>query len=203
MRLRTVFTYLCLLPLGACTRSCNEYDNATEFNNAQLPAYTETGANTLGCRLGTQVWTVLGAFEENGGIGNRWYPNSLYNSYRGGFLTLNGRMTGVLNSKEFYDTRIELYFQPLDTLGGLRLLGDTTFAVTGPGWKEFERIIVSNYLTTKFYVSDAHRPVRLVVRKHDRQQRIVSGTFEGYVYEQHGDKDSLNITDGRFDVHYE
>ena len=31
MRCRTFLTYLSLLPLSACTRSCNDYDNNEEF----------------------------------------------------------------------------------------------------------------------------------------------------------------------------
>ena len=55
MRFRLFLTYLSLLPLSACTRSCNDYDNNEEFAKAQLPPYTETGANTLGCGLGAQT----------------------------------------------------------------------------------------------------------------------------------------------------
>ena len=63
MHLRSFF--ICL-GLFRCRlhRSCREdYDNASEFANAQLPPYSETGANTMGCQLGFQTWTVLGAWE--------------------------------------------------------------------------------------------------------------------------------------------
>ena len=35
--------------------------NNEEFARAQLPPYTETGANTLGCVLGAQTWTGVNA----------------------------------------------------------------------------------------------------------------------------------------------
>ena len=40
---------------------------------------------------------------------------------------------------------------------------------------------------------------RLRIRKLDRQQRTISGTFEGHLYSR---TDSLAVTDGRFDLRY-
>ena len=199
MRLRTFLTCFSLLPLSACTRSCNDYDNNEEFARAQLPAYSETGANTLGCRLGTQTWTVLGSYALKGGLGTSWRPNVL--QIDGGTLVapllyVRGQMTGVRNGQEFYDTEITLAFRPSDTLGGLRLLGaDTARVPTGRA----EHMKAFDLLPFRSYESRNRRPVRLLIRKLDRQQRIVSGTFEGQLYSQ---TDSLAVSDGRFDVKY-
>ncbi|WP_345059312.1 hypothetical protein [Hymenobacter glaciei] len=196
MRFRTFLTYLSLLPLSACTRSCNDYDNNEEFAQAKLPPYTETGANTLGCVLGPQVWTVLGKHRAYS-IGGGWESNQLI--VEGGYsiprtLQVHGGMTGVRNSKEFYDRRLYLVFLPSDTLGGLRLLG---------GSNTNERVRVTDFITGLDYTSISRRPVRLLVRKLNRQQRIVSGTFEGMLYSDNtGQHDSLAVADGRFDVRY-
>jgi hypothetical protein len=195
MRLRTLLTYLSLLPLGACTRSCKDYDNASEFYNAKLPDYTETGANTFGCRLGPQVWTVLGKHEEPG-IGYPWQDNLLaINKYNyENILTIQGQMTGVRDSKTFYDTGVMLNFEIPDTLGRVQLLGsrDSTKAAGD--------ISATNYFAYNWYVSSPKRPVRLIIRKHNQQQHIISGVFEGTIYGS--EQDSLVITDGRFDVKY-
>ncbi|WP_035566680.1 hypothetical protein [Hymenobacter sp. IS2118] len=200
MRYRTFLTYLALLPLSACTKSCNEYDNNEEFARAKLPAYTETGANTLGCVLGTQTWTVLGSHAMRGGIGPSWEPNVLQ-VYQASavppLLEVRGIMTGVRNSVEFYDREIGLTFLLSDTLGGLRLLGDDSVR-TQPGQYD-EHMEAIDLIPYRGYSSRARRPVRLLIRKLDRQQRIVSGTFEGMLYSQ---TDSLAVTDGRFDVKY-
>ena len=45
----------------------------------------------------------------------------------------------------------------------------------------------------------ARRPVRLLIRKLDRQRRTVSGTFAGMLYSS---TDSLAVADGRFDLKY-
>ena len=200
MRFRTYLTYLSLLPLSACTRSCNEYDNNEEFAQAKLPAYSETGAGTLGCVLGAQTWTVRGKHQVTGPLGSGWTPNTL--KVYGGFsvppqLLVRGEMTGVRNSTIFYDTEIMLSFRPSDTLGGLRLLGaDTTRVPTGRTAEYMEAIDLLPYAS---YTSRARRPVRLRIRKLDRQQRTVSGTFEGHLYSR---TDSLAVTDGRFDLRY-
>ena len=201
MRFRTFLTYLSLLPLSACTRSCNDYDNNEEFAKAKLPAYTETGANTLGCVLGPQTWTVLGKYNSGLNYGGRWQRNGLEpyaGSYSGTLqLQIRGRMTGVRNSKEFYDEEILLTFRLADTLGGLRLLGDTSRV---PGKAEFMK--ASNFIEGSDFMSSARHPVRLLVRKLNRQQRIVSGTFGGTLYGGANKHDSLTVTDGRFDVKY-
>lgn len=197
MRLRPLLAYLSILPLGACTRSCNDYDNASEFYNAKLPEYTETGANTLGCRLGPQVWTVLGKHEERG-IGYSWQPNFLasYNYTHEARVTIQGQMTGVRDSKTFYDMGIALNFEIPDTLGRVQLLGinDSTGAAGS--------MSATNYFVFDWYVSRPEHPVRLIIRKVDRQQHIVSGVFEGCLYGDASGQDSLVITDGRFDVKY-
>jgi len=200
MRFRTFLTYLSLLPLSACTKSCNDYDNNEEFARATLPAYSETGAGTLGCRLGPQVWTVLGKHQVIGPLGGGWAPNTL--EVYGGFsvpplLVARGQMTGVRDSKEFYDTEIMLSFVPSDTLGGLRLLGtDTARAPTGRAAEHMEALDLLPYAS---YRSRTSRPVRLLIRKFDRQQRTVSGTFAGMLYNR---TDSLAVADGRFDLSY-
>ncbi|WP_457064906.1 hypothetical protein [Hymenobacter sp. UYAg731] len=204
MRFRTVLTYLSLLPLSACTRSCNDYDNNEEFAKAKLPPYTETGANTLGCVLGSQVWTVLGSHALKGGIGTVWEPNRL--EPEGGnavppLLTVRGEMSGVRNSKEFYDREIRLTFLLSDTLGGIHLLGDDTVRTRPGHYREYmEAIDLIPYVG---YYSSTRRPVRLLVRKLDRQQRTVSGTFAGTLYGGSlSGHDSLTVIDGRFDVKY-
>jgi hypothetical protein len=203
MRLRTFLTYLSLLPLSACTKSCNEYDNNEEFARAELPAYTETGAGTLGCVLGPQKWTVLGQSPGPGGLGGgSWQPNELL--VDGGysvppFVNAHGRMTGVLDSKVFYDMALSLHIRPTDTLGGLHLLGaDTSRTYSG---RLVEQMQAIDFVSGMEYGSLNRRPVRLLVRKLDRQQRIVSGTFAGTLYQYQG-PDSLAVTDGRFDVKY-
>ena len=200
MRFRTFLTYLSLLPLSACTKSCNDYDNNEEFAQTQLPAYSETGAGTLGCRLGPQVWTVLGKHQVTGPLGSGWTPNTL--EVYGGFsvpplLTVRGQMTGVRNSEVFYDREITLTFLLSDTLGGIRLLGEDTVR-TRPGYYR-EHMEALDLIPFLGYRSRARRPVRLLIRKLDRQQRTVSGTFAGMLYSS---TDSLAVADGRFDLKY-
>ena len=202
MRFRTFLTYLSLLPLSACTRSCNDYDNNEEFSRAQLPPYSETGANTLGCGLGAQTWTVLGKTRSTSPLGPSWFDNFLrayVNSAAPHLIYVRGQMTGARNSRIFYDTEITMAFQLSDTLGGLRLLGiDTARVPIGRA----ETMAATNQLVSfGYFKSSARRPVRLFVRKLNRQQRIVSGTFSGMLYQDHG-PDSLAVTDGRFDVKY-
>jgi hypothetical protein len=202
MRFRTFLTCLSLLPLSACTKSCNDYDNNEEFSHAKLPAYTETGAGTLGCVLGPQTWTVLGSYYQNR-IGYPWEPNSL-SAGKGIYsipphLGISGRMTGVRDSKTFYDMQLGFTIPFTDTLTGLHLLGSDTLH---PLALNAGSMFAQNMLTYgDDFVSYSQHPLRLLVRKHDQQQRTVSGTFEGMLYQRRG-HDSLAVSDGRFDVKY-
>ncbi len=205
MQLHTLLTYLSLLPLSACTR-CKAYDNNEEFARAQLPPYTETGTNTLGCVLGAQTWTVLGSSLEPRHYGSVWLANTL--RINGSYLStgpnagrstveISGRMTGVRDSKAFYDTDVQLVFMLTDTLGGLHLLGTDSVRYL----LRTEHMATSSFIDGRSFVSSARRPVRLAIRKLNRQQRTVSGTFQGILYQNYG-PDSLVVTDGRFDVKY-
>jgi hypothetical protein len=204
MRFRTFLTYLALLPLSACTKSCNEYDNNEEFSRAKLPAYSETGANTLGCVLGSQKWTVLGSQNLPGPLGSGWHPNVL--QVYGGrsvppLLEVRGTMSGVRNSEVFYDREITLSFLLSDTLGGLRQLGEDSVR-TRPGYYR-EYMAALDLIPYVGYHSSARHPVRLLIRKLDRQQHTVSGTFAGTLYGGGlSGYDSLTVTDGRFDFKY-
>ncbi|GAA4354721.1 hypothetical protein GCM10023185_16810 [Hymenobacter saemangeumensis] len=207
MRFRSLLTYLSLLPLGACTR-CKDFDNASEFYSAKLPDYTETGANKLGCHLGPQVWTVLGRqdLSGSGGSGPEWLPNALgvelENTPRlPRSLRLTGAMTGARSSRIFYNTRIQLTFLPTDSLGTLRRLGEADYSLV-PAGQPYEYMQVENLLTDTKYSSRARRPVRLVISHLNRQRRIISGRFEGWVYGGPNGRDSLEVSDGRFDVTY-
>ena len=202
MRFRTFLTYLSLLPLSACTRSCNEYDNNEEFARAKLPPYSETGTNTLGCVLGPQTWTVLGSQNLPSPLGGGWQPNVL--QIYGGYsvpplLEVRGTMSGVRNSKVFYEREIALTFLLSDTLGGLRQLGEDTVRTRPGHYREYmEALDLIPYVS---YRSSARRPVRLLIRKLNRQRRTVSGTFSGTLYQASG-VDSLTVKDGRFDFSY-
>lgn len=145
---------------------------------------------------------MLGKHSAPSPLGGGWMPNPL--QIEGGnsvppFLFVRGEMTGVRNSKEFYDTEITLTFRLSDTLGGLRLLGADTSRV--PTGRPVETMEALDLLPYAGYVSTARRPVRLLIRKLDPQQRIVSGTFVGMLYGD-GGRDSLAVADGRFDCKY-
>ena len=149
---------------------------------------------------GPQTWTVLGSHDRKGGLGTSWEPNVL-DAYGGNavppLLTVRGEMPGVRNSQVFYDREISLTFLLSDTLGGIRLLAEDT-ARTRPGSYR-EHMEALDLIPFLGYRSSARRPVRLLIRKLDRQRRIVSGTFVGMLYSP---TDSLTVTDGRFDVKY-
>jgi hypothetical protein len=156
----------------------------------------------MGCVLGPQVWTVLGKHYQNR-MGYPREPNAL--EVEGShsvppYLVVTGEMTGVRGSKPFYDMTLTLTLRLNDSLPGLHLMGSDT--ARAPGQRPVEQMLAQNPLNfDDDYTSRSRRPVRLLVRKYDRQQRIISGTFEGMLYQRSG-PDSLAVADGRFDFKY-
>jgi hypothetical protein len=61
-----------------------------------------------------------------------------------------------------------------------------------------------NYSTTKEdFITTKHFPGTVTITRFDTLARVVSGTFEGSIYDVSNKVGPLLITQGRFDVNYQ
>ena len=196
--LHYLLTLALLLSAAACdkdplTLSPEELAERIRANTpTELPPITTTGANTMGAYIHTDTGRVL--FVASGvdrpetalaesldceAFNNLLYANNNYLSVRGIYC----RRPEIGD-----DRRISMgfgYFAP-DSVQ-ISLSYDPDDWTNGP-----------DYWTREFSQSG----IEYEILRDDRQARVFSGTFSGYLLNRAPPYDTLQITDGRFDVTY-
>ncbi|MBG8555631.1 hypothetical protein [Hymenobacter guriensis] len=192
--------YSLLLSLGASSAlflsACEKqaYDNTAAFDKLTLPAATTSGAGFLACNINGHVWTPFGKYEQQGVLGSILTDNSLivYSSPRVAGRTLaaaSGQMSRVRQGKPTHESMLHLDLLAVDTLGTKRYLNPTL--QEGLIYQEFTN-------AGHTYRNLAKNPIHVVVSRFDADQKIISGTFEGYLFSDYPN-DSIHVTEGRFD----
>jgi hypothetical protein len=175
--------------------SCKKDDTGIIFT---LPAKTQTGKNTLGFLLNSQVWTNYGKIyfltapsEQNI---TAYYP------YNGGISIQADRVlykNGGLSSTETFTIAIEKTFTGTNSYN---LSSNDNGGVY---------YTISDSLRENYYCSSELSPsVNVTINKFDTTNKIISGEFFGKLYKQIlyppsiNYNDSIIIDQGRFDVKY-
>lgn len=186
------------------SRGCKEknFDNTVEAKNIQVPAYTETGANTLGCFIDGKPWTVFGQhFELH--FTTELKDNVLYGSITKAYysadsvLKVNGSLGVIQNGIEIREEGIRLSVLKKSSLLGAHYLSNPY----SDDSMEYSDI---NYPNNGQYTNMARNPIKITINKDMRigPKRIISGNFEGYLYNNYNKPrlDSIHITGGVFDI---
>ena len=149
---------------------------------SQLPAETQTGANTFGCLVNGQPWLPGG----NDGTSN--YSVYYDYTYAQGTLSVGTyRVTGTGTDKQV----LGFYSDSLRNVGRykLRTIGHHGAAFTN-------RLTSCTYLGTD---PSTYCKGTLTITRLDRAVGIVSGTFSFTLYKP--GCDTVKVTQGRFDKH--
>ena len=136
-----------------------------------LPAITNTGQNTFGCRVNGKVWLPQ----------------------RGSFqpavnADLFGNQIGIEGYNSSSDVWVSIWLNPIL---------DTCYYK----FPKYDLITArGQYLANKDYVTDSLKTGFIHFTRVDFKQGVFSGTFafDTYSYDK---KDTIHITDGRFDIH--
>jgi hypothetical protein len=174
-----------LLFVMAITLSCcnNDDDNTPTNPIDQLPPATQTGEQTFGCLINGEPF-VPHSFGTNA-------PNAFYQFVDGAYtLSIYGSINGGTNLKSINVGAIEVqealeeqmynlneeesgnYFGEYNIGGGIIFSGSTNM----------------------------NNPGILTITNFDQDNFIISGTFSFTVIDNEGNE--INITNGRFDMHY-
>lgn len=167
-----------------CNRSKEELRN--------LPAATQTGANTIGFKVNGGVWTwnakycpnVLGACREN--------PQAQYFPFANGRLSMSADKVlykGVeVKTSESFDLDIYKNFNHTGTylLAGIDSLFEVRFA--------------NNKSNTYYTLAPNRQSFEVNITKLDTAAKIVSGLFSGRLYNAFNNADSITLSEGRFDI---
>jgi hypothetical protein len=189
MRSTATTSFLLLLFALLCFAQCKKEQKAPL---EQLPPETQTGANTFGCLVNGIVFKPGGA-QLSGGSLQANYQN-LGNIPGGGYHLRIAAISRYSNGNE--SKSIGLFTDSLQIVeGGEYILSDTegpAFALYG--YYKVTPPVVYDFETTFLYSG------KLKISKFDPINQIVSGTFSFKAAKSNGD--TINITDGRFDVRY-
>lgn len=180
---------LTVLLLTQCSK-CKRDDPTPSSPASQLPAPTQTGAGTFGCLLNGQSWTPSGG-------GALSIPNLYITydpTYKGGNLAITAyRVLGSTTKKQYIgiggDGINQAGTYPLVTFelnptAPLRVASFSDGSKTSP---------CNEYLNNPGTKATG----KLILTRLDKQQGIVSGTFE-FTLTQPG-CDTIKVTQGRFD----
>lgn len=181
--MRRLFLSAALLLLTQCSRCKDDPDPQPKLAPApQLPAETQTGANTFGCLVNGQVWSASPAY---------FSP------------TLTAHYTAVPGQEELtvsasnYRTPIRqtIYFR----LRGINQVG--RFLLTGgrPRYVEFADDS-PNVTCVEYDTLNSVQAGVIDITRLDRVQRVVAGRFS-FTLRRAGCPD-VQATDGRFDLKF-
>ena len=167
---------LALLLLASCNKEITE-----------LPAATQTGANTFGAKVDGKMWVPqgLGVFPAN---------NLLEATYNRNTSRL------IINARNFSKSPTEtgIEFQVAGVNGpGTYLLNTTTARHSGLSYAYFLKnqvTPVDEWMTTSDYTGS------ITVIKLDEANLIVAGTFQFTALSTYGTPHTISVTEGRFDI---
>jgi hypothetical protein len=165
--------------------SCKKDD---PLNTDKLPPATTSGKNTFGCKVNGEVWI---AHIEGGGI----FDDPIYAKH---YLAVNHPILGdcdqlLVVGKRKYDEQADISQQVSVELRCPKL-GENQLLFNKGAFLDF-RICNQGYR----YALDTLSPCTVFITRLDSINFIASGTFE-FTAINDDCKDTLRITEGRFDV---
>jgi len=170
-----------LLCLIFCMASCKKEDSSPF--PTPLPAATQVGANTFGCRINGKTWIPDGG----GGF-------SGIKPIEGGYLYTKKNI--YINTYRRDKTKIEIYLPNTVQTGTYELNNNTGLVDVdlNPKRYAFYKDADDNY-----YITNSQYTGQITITQNDTVRGIISGTFNFTAYSPNS-KQTIRITDGRFDI---
>jgi hypothetical protein len=187
--MKRFYIYALVICYTILSISCKKNNNtATDPNNIPgLPPATQSGANTFGCLVNGVPWVPQG----NDGTPNLsidydpGFNNGTFEIYAKNFLNASSATTlriSIIDSLNFV-------IAPKTTL-----VTKNSIAVLQYG--KLNNCIITSRNSDTTITSSGN--IKILI--HDKQKRIIAGTFEGYLSKT--GCDTLTISKGRFDFKF-
>ena len=164
---------------------CSKDDNKTPLE--QLPAATQTGANTAGCLVNGQVLIPRGQKIQNGAVLSSFYQKLNGKYYFG--LGIDDNSSQGVPGITIGSSNIQLEINKVYILND-DLNDDAKVYATG----SYINFGLGDFKTKGNYTGE------LKITHLDTTNLIISGTFWFDAVNANGD--IVKVTDGRFDLHY-
>ncbi|MDQ3683023.1 MAG: DUF6252 family protein [Bacteroidota bacterium] len=154
----------------------------------ELPAVTQTGANTFGARVKGELWIPQGF-----GV----VPTAAILEAR-----FSGNNSILINARNFSssptETEIDIYLQNA-TKPGTYLLNQTTAHFPNHN-ASYGYYVERRFTPTNEWITNNQYTGKVEITRLDTVNNIISGTFEFNAINLYNTPQPISITDGRFDV---
>jgi len=172
-----------LLCLIFCMSSCKKED--------PLPAATQNGANTFGCKINGKAWIPDGG----GGFSG---IKPVTGGYQGTYISDPAKCNVYVRSRKSDKTVVHLFIREVCVKGVYDLNSNTGT------WDVQQRpLSYGLYIDSdgNYYITDVNHTGKVIVTHADTTNGVVSGRFEftaiNYVLNK-----VVTVTDGRFDIDF-
>src|SRR5579875_2239688 len=156
---------------------------------SDLPAATQTGANTFGAMVNGKTWAPQG-------FGVVHTAPLLEAHY------VNAHRDVLINARNFAseptETEFEIYLQQVTQPGTYWLNSNTAHSPDQSA--SYGYYIKRKLMPDNEWITNATFTGRVDITYTDTVNHIVSGTFSFDAINMYGNADTLHVTDGRFDV---
>jgi hypothetical protein len=178
-------TYLILLAfITVCLVQCRKPGSAKRTDVPGLPPATQTGENTFGFLLNGTTWVPEG-------------PNNLSIDFDTGFK--NGILGIVAYRKINATNSTQIVIGISDSLNFMTIPISKSTAKNHLGFANY-----SNSAFCSYHQNDdsTYSLGKITISRLDRQNRIIAGSFECKLFNRLCSRDTIIITNGRFDMKF-
>ena len=191
------YLLLIILAATACDRNTPNNDQSSQ---GQLPAETQTGANTAGCYINGKLLIPKNGSQSIGGsplyglnlnYGNHFWPDK--NDYW---------QLEIANKKDSNSMGIILWIKNLHTGNGTYLVGQANGELYdyGPNNNQIIAGIKENGINKTYYSYDNCGEIKITRSDLGTGTSIYSGTFSATLYNKDDPSEKIQISEGRFDI---
>jgi hypothetical protein len=184
-----------LLALGCCKDSINQ------DTNAQLPPETQTGANTAGCYINGELLVPKNGTQDIGGSPSYGLTIGAGNNFNEPIVGDDYFFVRIVNLKDVGGDFVYLHINNMENGIGTYNIGQSNneFFMDGPN---NHQVIVQTFdgiNLGKVFLSGPNAGT-ITITRFDYPNGIYSGTFSLTVYNKDNPSETIQITDGRFDI---
>ena len=186
---------LATIILTSCTK-----DSTTETPADTLPPATTSGANTAGCYINGKLLIPKNGSQAIGGsplyglklnAGGNFHPPTIGGDYW---------QLEIANKKDINGASIILWIKNMSTGNGGYIVGQSNGELYSYGPNNNQIIAgISENGINKTYWSAANAGT-IVISRFDYPNGIYSGTFNCTLYNKDNPSETIQVTDGRFDI---
>ncbi len=186
---------LWLLAVTLATAGCKKDDAEA------LPQATQSGANTFGCKVNGEVWVPGGARTSSGKpkkFSLEYYPNDP----AGWNPRLIGRFVlTAYRENDGHDDAVILAIDSMTALGTYPLNTSTPPYPAQTPYPNHGAYLTSRPAVATYVTGPAHTG-SITITRLDTAAHIISGTFSFTAGPYSGTTNTVQISDGRFDINY-